>query len=283
MTLKRFTPITLPRTALRRSWLLNRADQRINLFARLLAKLDPARTIHHTRGKMSSYFALLDYLGTLFPVFESEFEMYEDEGEDPVFYAAQMGIPTDVHGCEYDDRFERRTWAALSAIEWFRSNSDERGRTDSYESNLNNYPALKPLQQHLQEFRGIDLAARALKPGRGREWIEPWNALPDLVKYVDSNTGIYWLDVSHMDIAESGGTYPMWTIGEIRALAREWQRAEVIWERIKRLADYIDANPANRVWLLLAVLSGNPDAREEVTRYKPGTRRPRTLAEVWHG
>jgi hypothetical protein len=282
MTIKRFTPITLPKTAVRRSWLLNRADERINLFARLLAKLDPTRTINHVHGKMSAYFALLDYLGTLFPVFESEFEIYEDEGENPVFVAIQMGIPADVRGRTYEDRFEQRTWAALSAIEWFRSSSEERRRPNSYESNLNDYPALKPIQRHLEEFRYSELVASALKPGRGREWIEPWNGLLDLVEYVDSNTGIFWLDVSHMDIDESGGSYPMWSIGEIRALAREWKKAEVVWERIKRLADYIDANPANRVWLLLAVLSGLPDAREEVTRYKPSARKPKTLAEVWN-
>jgi hypothetical protein len=282
MTIKRFTPVMLPKTAMRRSWIMNLADERINLFARLLAKLDPTRTINHARGKMSAYFALLDYLGTLFPVFESEFEIYADEGEDPVLAAEQMGIPTDIMGREYDDRFERSTWAALSAVEWFQSNSEERHQPNSYKSNLDQYPALKPIQRYLEEFRTRDFVARALKPGRGREWIEPWNALPDLVKYVDSNTGIYWLDVSHMDISESGGSYPMWTIGEIRALAREWKQAEVVWERIKRLADYIDANPANRVWLLLAVLSGDPDARDEVTRYKARARKPKTLAEVWN-
>jgi hypothetical protein len=281
MTIKRFPLITLPKTALRRSWLLNRADERINLFARLLAKLDPTRTIDHARGKMAAYLALVDYLGTLFPVFEADFDYLEDESGDPLMYADQMGIPTDIRGREYDDRFEQSTWSALSAIEWFRSLSEER-RSNSYESALDNYPALKPIQRHLEEFRNRDFAPRALKPGRGREWIEPWNGLLDLVEYVDSNTGIYWLDVSHMDINESGGSYPMWTTGEIRALTREWKKAEVVWERIARLADYIDANPANRVWLLLAVLSGNPDAREEVTRYKASARKPKTLAEVWN-
>jgi hypothetical protein len=277
----KFKPITLPTTALRRSWLIQRADERCNFFARLMAKLDPVWKVQYTHGRLSAYYSLLTYLDqNLFPVFESELEIYEDEGFDPLEYAQSCGIPTDLYGRDYESRFDDSRRAAFSAVEWFSMCSSEVMQPDSYTYNIDHYPALKPVKQHLLEFKGLPFQRRALKPGRDQVWIEPWAALPDLIKYVEQNTGLYWLDVSHEDMAESGSAYPMWSIGDIRALAREWQRAKVIWERIVRLVDYIDAQPADRLWLLLAVLSGNRDAKDDVTRYKPQA--TRTLAEVWN-
>lgn len=279
MSIMKFKPIVLPKTALRRTWLLQQADERCNRFARLLAKLDPARIIHHARGRLSAYYTLLEYLDTLFPVFESEMESIEDEGGDPLEYAWDFGIPCDLLGRNFEDRFDDSRHAALSAIEWM-SVVHDNARPDAYECDLEKYPALKPIKRQLEEFRGGKFNPKWLKPGRNMTWLEPWEALPDLVRYVDQNTGNFWLDVSHVEISESGGAYPMWSIGEIRAIEREWQQAKPIWERIRLLLDYIDADPANRVWLLLGCLCGYKDARDEITY--PKARRAKTLVEVWN-
>jgi hypothetical protein len=93
-------------------------------------------------------------------------------------------------------------------------------------------------------------------------------------------TGLIFLDYSHLDVAEGGGQYPPWTVGEIRALAREWKKAEPIWKRVKTLIDYIDARPGERLVQLAGIICGDREARIEtcVRRY-----RGRRLVEVFSG
>jgi hypothetical protein len=274
----------------RKSWLIQQADIRCNWFARLLARLDPKWPVAQQMGRLSAYYALLRYLDEhCFPVFYPEFEDWGD-GPDfsPLDAAWEMGIPVDVCGREYDDRFGSHH-AAYSAVEWFFANKS--GYEGSHGQSLNNFPALKMLP--IADLARQPLNASFDRLGRGWQWRAPWEGLRDLVNYCTAATGHSILDYSHMDINESGGYYPRWSLGEIRAITAEWRRAKPKWERIMRLADYIDEQPLSRVPLMLRVLTGDADARASLSERKPARPRARrpvartrpnlTLVEVFGG
>jgi len=286
----KFTPITLPPTAVRRSWLLQQADTRCNAFARLLAKLDPKWPVEQAHGRLSAYYALLNYLDQrCFPVFFPEFEDWSDEPNyTPIDSAFELGIPVDVHGREFDDRFGSHL-IAYAAVEWFFANkSDYEG---SHARDFHNYPALNLLP--ITEFASRPLVADFHRLGRSWAWRAPWDGLRDLVDYCTASTGNSILDYSHMDINESGGYYPRWSLGEIRGLTAEWRHGQPKWDRIDRLASYIDEQPLARVPLMLRVLTGDADAKSEITFRKERKTRPRlpvvrtrpnlTLVEVFGG
>jgi len=257
----KFATIALPKTAVRCSWLLRQADMRCNRFARLLARLDPAWPVEHARGRMAAYYGLLNYLSTLFPVFEPWFEDPDDApGWDAMYEAGEFGIPVNLYGRDYDERDRDDRHAAFAAVEWFVS-EDRLRENPAYSAELECYPALKKIAHQVREFDTQHYEPASIAPVRGQVWRPPWNGLPDLVRYCQMDTGLFWLDNSHLDVMESGGSYPPWSIGEIRALAREWERAKPVWQRIEALADYIDIDPRPRVPLLLWILSGDAEAK----------------------
>jgi hypothetical protein len=276
----RFAPIVLPKTAVRCSWMLRQADLHCNRFARLLAKLDPKWPIKYTRGNLSAYYALLGYLETRFPVFESEFEDPGDEPEwNALYEVEEFGIPVDFHGRDYNARDGDATHAAYAAVEWFAS-EDRLRDYDHYAAKISYYPALNKISQALRGFEQMHYDTSAINLTRDRTWSGLWVGLPDLVKYCLCSTGLYFLDYSHLDVMEGGGYYPRWSVGEIKALAKEWNKAEPVWKRIKALAEMIDARPEYYVPLMLRVLSGEAEAKQLITKRKQ--RAGKTLAEVWN-
>lgn len=267
-----FAPIKLPKPTWRRSWLADRADARCTLFARLLIKLCP--TVQIKPGRLGAYYQLLEHLETRFPVFVPEFDTYYDDPEvSPLDAAEEMGIPVDLFGRDYDDRSSDDHRVAIAALEWFMAYEHGQGHDGV---DLRDFPALKMLMIQMQRFVDAKTDPKWMRLGRGYEWRPEWAALPDLVKYVTGETGSFFLDNNHLDIAESNGLYPRWTIGEIRAIEREWQRTRPRWESIVMLAKYIDEKALERVPVMLGVLSGDVKARAQVIRHKP-----KTLVEVW--
>ncbi len=279
-----YVPITLPKPAWRCSWLMERADARCNFFARLLERVDPGHVVEQRFGRLSAYYALLDYLETRFPVFVPEFEdTWGDEDWNPIEQAEGMGIPIDLMGRYYDDRFEVSNGAAFAAVEWFLTCTHERelmesGRYTSDLMDVDHYPALRPISHLLIEFKAMNFIRNYGRIGRAAQWRPPWDGLVELVKYCEGDTGLVFLDNSHMEVSEAGGEYPMWTIGEIRALEREWSKAKPVHDRIVALAEYVDQEPGARVPMLLRLLSGDADLRMSLVVYQA---RSKTLAEVF--
>jgi hypothetical protein len=275
----RFAPIVLPNTAIRCSWMLRQADLHCNRFARLLAKLDPKWPIEYKHGNLSAYYALIKYLSTQFPVFEQVFEDSYDRSEfDALYEAEEYGIPVDFYGRDYDMRDGDAAHAAYAAVEWFAS-EDRLRDYNHYAAKISYYPALNKIAQALRGFDALHYDNNAINLTRDRTWSGLWVGLPDLVNYCLCSTGLYFLDYSHLDVLEGGGYYPRWSVGEIKALAKEWKKTEPVWKRIDALADMIDAKPEHYVPLMLRVLSGESDAKRLVTERKQKS--GKTLAEVW--
>ena len=275
----KFQPIALPPTAVRCSWMLHQADLHCNRFARLLVKLDPKWPIEYKHGKLSAYYALIEYLSTQFPVFA---QMFEDQGDgsefDALYEAEEYGIPVDLYGRDYDMRDGDEAHAAYAAVEWFASEDRLRGN-DHYSAKISYYPALNKIAQALRGFEALHYDNTAINLTRDRTWSGLWVGLPDLVQYCLCQTDLFFLDYSHLDVLESGGFFPRWSLGEIKALAKEWKKTEPVWKRIAALAAMIDAQPEHYVPLMLRVLSGDAAARQLITERKQKT--GKTLAEVW--
>ncbi len=250
----KFQSIVLPKKALSRSWLLRQADQRYDRFAILLGKLDPDYKIDYTRGKLSAYYALLANLSDRFPVFYTEedtLELDDQEGWSVIDSADEFGIPIDLRGRDYSARFNDESHVAYAAAEWF-TYYDRCIRPDCYEATLKNYVALCSITAELEPYVHMPYKHTAI----GYQLKEPWSALNDLVNYCRNEIESFWLDNSHEDVIESGGSYPRWSIGEIRAIENEWRRIEPVYQRIEKLAKFIDARPKTRVPLMLDILSG---------------------------
>lgn len=289
----KFAPIALPKTAVRCSWLLRKADTHCNKFARILAKLDHTFPIDYSKGKLSAYYSLLRYLSTQFPTFEPCIEDPEDGSQsDAMSEADEFGIPVEFYGRDYDMRDGDAAHAAYSAVEWFMA--DDRKRDNHYYGNdIEHHAGIAKIASHVRPFETQYFHLPSLHLKRGWKWVEPWNGLPDLVRYCTSETGLWFLDHSNLDVMEAGGFYPRWDLGEIKAIVREWKRAKPVWDRINALADHIDAQPEIGVPLMLRVLSGEAEAKLLVTARKPTKPRTRkvarqtrpnlTLAEVFCG
>ncbi len=282
--------ITLPKTAVRISWLLRQVDVRYGTFARLLSKLDPKFPIDYSKGSHSAYYALLKYLDTQFPTFDPVFEQPDDEDDwDCLYEMEEFGIPVQFYGRDYDMREGDAAHAAFAAVEWFCAYDRQHGH---WSAEIEHWAALCKIGG-IKHFEKIPHKPDAIKLGRGWTWAGVWAGLPDLVRYAQSETGMWFLDHSDLDVMESGGFYPRWSVGEVRAIASEWKRAKPVWERIKALADTIDADREQYVPLVLRVLSGDLEAREMVTIRKPTkprvkkpvvrTRANMTLVEVFCG
>lgn len=272
--MKHFIPIELPSLP-RRSDLLTQADQKCDVFARLLSQLAPERlkTINPNPHGMGAYYALVDYLSTLFPVFESDFEMWAENGMDMHDEAEWLGIPTDLFGIDYDDMsgMEDRIHAVALMVAFQQIDTNGQAEFDDFASLRKYLNVLKPYANY-QETRRWWIAPR------GRTWVGPWEALDDLRKFACGDTGFFFLDHSHLEVSDAGGQYPYWTIWEIRALARDWQRAKPVWERIRALVDYVAHEPAIRLVTLAGIVIGDEQARMFASRIREREGKP--LVEV---
>lgn len=277
--------IRLPADAYRPTWFASRLGEGGH-FADLLRALAPERWARVRRrgaaDKLAFFHELLSYLGTLFPVYEpwleeiEEWVLADDEEED--LTAEQMdervydnlldhGIPVRVQGFDvYSAHYSAGSPATAAA--WFMVHEpwhDEAGRE---------WPAA------LQKHRALLEPAARLRPGRkpapprGRAWAGAWEGLPDLVEWINGETGFLFLDLSGDDVDQN----PWWYLEEIHGLAEQWRQAGPVLARIERLTSYVDARPRERLPLLAEALVGDPAALRKVTQPAP---RPKTLAEIF--
>ncbi len=214
---------------------------------------------------LACYRALVEHCGALFPVYDSDLEMEFELGDqatpdemDEMLAALEAnGIPVRLFGF-YDDPDSLRDDQAspTEAVLYWYSNTEDEPLT-RYES--------------LADYRPADLERRAgerrcardfAKAPRGRAWRAPWVGLCDLVDYIGHNTGYGILDLTPNDEVPN----PPWHLDEIRNLAHHWQGAKPIYERLLKLRQYIDAQPARRLPHLIGLLQGDAALREKLSR-----------------
>ena len=274
-------------------------------FGDLLRQLDPiAYARVAPQGGLAVYEAIIKHVSDLFPILEIDFDIREqmyleaidegyeidDEGfmgdgeegraeniiHEPQPYntlldAWEYGLPVSPVGTESFQLREYTDTPALSLCQHIVVRNE-----------LNSNPLVRQDPGWLKHHRRyLDLAQvgtgclTRLTAPNGREWIKPWGAVADMVRYVDGDTGYMLLDYS-IDEAEEMGL-PRWDIDEINGFAAEWKQAKPIHDGIMALANYIDAKPAKRLPILLRLLTGHEPTRNALS--KPI--RTKTLVEVF--
>jgi len=224
------------------------------------------------------YLALLHHIeDKLFPIYyvdEDWLELNGEEGEDPILYLEQDGIPIRLMGVDpYFDGPNDIESPAVAACLCFRS-------WDGCHASMT--PAVFDcLADVRDEFQFPDpfpiVAVNQVKTPRGRKWIGPWDGLRDLYAYCHSSTGSVFLD-NAMSAHFEGAENPRWDPDEIKGLARDWAYARPIVERINVMRDYLDERPVERVPLMARILSRDREALREVTY---PVQRAKTLCDVF--
>lgn len=264
----------IPRSALRRSWLIERLEgirqgvklrRELALLNRSAAAkqdiLDPRRCLQ----------ALVREAARRFPVSEPYFiwEMFDDQAEPNAWLdAVRHGIPCDVQGYHPEDGNHVADLVALDVSHWFDSPNDLRGVWDEAEcSELKRWwpGPLTPAQ--------VNVAGK-IPPG-GRVYRGPWVGLPDLVDFVRGDTLNGWLDMNFEDA--DGAEMPEWTAYEIRSMERGWKRAKPILARVDRLTRFIGQDLPARLPMLDKALRGDPETLMRITRPHEG----KTLAQIF--
>lgn len=276
-----FPAIVLPEPAYRRSYFARLLERRANIFAELLAQLAPDR--YAAMGDaypMDYYWVLLEHCSTLFPVFEPGFDFYEEMGEeeegyDPLAEADYQGIPVQVLGVDSWDA-SYGTSPALCLCEWWGLEQARRNRQETPR-------ALRPYFELLAGYAASPIVPGCRCPPEGRVWREPWSAIGDLLDYFAHNTGWRFLDYSREML--DWNQMPPWNIEEINDLAQDWARTQPVWERIKKLWEYIDDKHyrTERLPLLAGLLVGDSKARRTLSRPQRREAPGKTLIDVLCG
>lgn len=269
---------TIPATALRRSWLLDRLEgirmgiklrRELALLNRPVAAkqdiLDPRRCLQ----------AMVREAASRFPVSEPYYiyEIFADEvggevGPNAWQDAMRAGIPCDVQGYHPEDGNHVADLAALDVSYWFDDADDLRHVWNDAE-----YAALKrwwpgPLTQ-----AQVKVAGKIPPPGR--VYRGPWVGLPDLVDFVRGETLNGWLDMNFEEA--DGAEMPEWTAYEIRSMERGWKKAKPILARIDRLTKFIAQDLPARLPMLDKALRGDPITLARITR----PHEAKTLVEIF--
>jgi hypothetical protein len=257
---------------LRRSWLARALHQIDNEFAQLLRELVPGAVVE-IGDPLNAYWALLDHLSTLFPVYEPATDFWEEttdeenaQGENTsvVDQALYEGIPVKVLGLSFDDA-RHYAHPALMLAAYLCSDCRE-----ALPRKLEDIPGLEPILE-----RKLCQSPLAVNAPRGRQWSGAWVGLPDLVAYVRHETGCSILDYGEDDYAD-GMEQPEWDIDEIRGLIADWKRGKPMWARIEALVSYIGKDRGSLLDLG-RLLTGDPDTRRALSTPKRG----QTLGQIF--
>jgi len=245
---------SLPATAFRRSWLaealVNRAAG--EQFLALLKRLNPDRARRVGAGRpLQALEAVLAELP-----FPTESDYVADQvrfGEMSLEDVWHWGIPIDVQGYHPDHPSAALQLASV---------------TCGYYDGLAYCYTLEyaHLLAWVKTWWRPAAALPPVKPPRGREFVSPWHALPELQRYVRQTIGNDWLDLNFEDI--DGSMNPRWNAAEIRSLTRMWRQAQPIEARIHALADFVDHEPRERLPILDRALRGDRETLEQITRRK---------------
>jgi hypothetical protein len=269
--------VTLPATALRRSWIAAQLQHYCNPFAVLLAQLAPKRWARIAgENTLALYYELLAVCSDLFPVFEAMFYADDDPTDgDPIEERLEMGIPIDLLGLN-DDEIEYGTSPTYGFIGYLMEPLEGRRQPREFPHGLGE--CWKKIAE-LQPLYDMYIERKWAHAPRGREWCGAWKPITALAGYVMHDTGNWMLDVSNQEASEDYGecSYPPWTIEDIRNCEREYKRAKPVLKSILALRAYVDERPGERLPLLAAALTGDRDVRMQLSQPK----RAKTLAEVW--
>jgi hypothetical protein len=258
--------------AYRRTSQANQLRRRANLFAVLLAQLAPRRYEAVRNGDLfSTYSSLLEVVGKRFPIWIADYmmdELPDDEGE-LLGTLELMGIPISPLGiCEDSGGSGSVT---LDLLSYLLSDPAHRDPVDKLRDG-DAWRYLAPLEPWFTQHLSNTLCA----PPKGRQWAGRWQSLYMLVKYVNHDTNYQWLDISEFDMFEGGN--PPWSLDDIESLAQDWKQALPVWTPLKRLINWLDGRPAERLPLLCAALTGDEPVRRAISQPK----RMKTLAEVFN-
>lgn len=265
----------MPETGYCRAWFGNELKKRAGelFFGGLLNALAPERyarmeghgTLFQPYDWRSHYFDLLDYCMTLFPICDYDFWI-EDLSVQEVIW---NGIPVGCMGVEaldggyysdYDlDDLESPAMALCISI-------GDGLPPEEFKAALGQYIGILP--GWLFEPNRDHPIKITLKPPRGREWIEPWNGLPDLFEFANGMTGSSFLDYSQNYAFSGEIRLPAWTVDEIKSLATLWEHSKPIYDRAMALEDYVNRRPDMMLPLLAGAIRGDGAAMHEVTRKK---------------
>lgn len=279
-------PIRLPATSYRRSFFARRLNEMTG-FGALLRALSPRRFAAVSDKSLVGYYvALVNYLGTLFPIndyavmyavemyYEGDYyegEYGEGEYSDEAALCEHLehsGIPADLFGVELDySGPESMTSPALALCRCF-----PRQTKTSIIKEPWTYKHYEVFDKHIlrvlppQDSLPAISLRMVCRPPRGREWQGVWKGLPEMVAYAYNRTGNCFLDYPPQVLFEGGG--PAWDVDEIKALAKLWKQAKLMWRRIDALIQYIDQKPVERLPLLARVLMRDREIIDQITRRK---------------
>jgi len=244
---------SLPATAFRRSWLaealVNRAAG--EQFFALLKRLNPDRARRVGAGRpLPAFEAVLAELP--FPT-ESDYLVEQVLcGETDLEDMWHWGIPVDVQGYHPDYGSDALLVAACTC-------RDDMTPGEEYTPHAELMAWVKTWWRPAGELAPV-------RPPRGREFVSPWHALPELQRYVRQTIGNDWLDMNFEDM--DGAANPPWSAAEIRSLARMWRQAKPIAQRVDALARFVDEEPRERLPILDRALRGDRETLEQITRRK---------------
>lgn len=282
MTFTGFAPIALPSTAFRRSWLLEAvedlsAGQRCIRILRELGDEKRAGLLD-PRDAKRCLIALYDHVeGLGFPVNTGGLREGLEWENDPVADVLAHGIPIEPLGWHPEQSRLAFDMAILTYGTWM---GDHGLKLDDV-SMADIAPAVTKwvMSWWPGKFSSPD-NWRGPRAPRGRDFVSPWDGLPDLAAYCGGTVVRLseWLTVNFEEQYESGNN-PAWDAAHIRFMAKDWAAAKPVWDRIDKLADYVEAKPLERLKLFDSALRGERAALLQVTRPKPGT--GRTLAQIF--
>jgi hypothetical protein len=266
--------------AYRRSWFQDQLSGAVNenqLLA-LLGNLNPARLAGlPNRNFKTVYLALLDEMGTRFPILEHVRWQAEHDWVDDDLQWAMSNIPLEVLGVNPWNEPVRAPLLICFALH----------SPDEFDSLYPQESLTKPVRRWLDPMIEQLIASEdagnpdrtATRPPRGRRWRKEWASFPDMYNYSISQTGHALLDYDQTGMDEGGwDSYPAINLAEIRGLERSWKAAKPVLDRVWELVEYIDRAPETRLELLARVVLGDKDALESVTEPKP---RVTTLGQIF--
>jgi len=270
----KFSPIVLPDTAYRKTCVARLLRKKTNFFANLLAQVAPRMyAATDARSDWDYYTALLNWCDQRFPVWTPDY--LQDEigtGDDAMQLLIEMGIPVEPVGLTDEDIFDfnSTTLNVVTYLLYPRANRPDLNRLISRNNNSD-----WAKQTFFRPFSDFEIDVANFNPPRGREWVGRYKSLPNLFQYIYHDTGNQWLDLCPYDLDEGGN--PPWSIADIEFLIKEWTAAHKIWRPLTELLTWLDAEPNDRIPIVLGALTGDQAVRREISRPK----RTLTLSEVF--
>lgn len=277
-----FAAIALPGPAYRRSFFADAFLRQTSTFVRLLCQLAPDRYRSlRDKSPLSVYDELLDYCGTLFPVFEPNLDyVFElDEGAHANMAEAEaaeeFGVPVKLQGINDDDVLYGSS-PTFCFIALLSSRSSKRGAVENLSAIGKSFMGIRALRpffdREIHRSKSGEKALGALPP-HGRAWAGRWQSITELVNYVWHQTGYVLLDATNQEMAEYDETYGPWDIDHIRYYAKSWKESKPMLDRITAFQRWLDERPAERLPLLAAAITGDKAVRQQLSQPKKKSKR----------